>query len=75
MSRACAAPKRSGGVSSWSFAHIAPNTASTPAMTSPQPPACGAALALLPGGPVPDVSRVGRHKQRYGDSGERLVAG
>ncbi|PNW87043.1 hypothetical protein CHLRE_02g106500v5 [Chlamydomonas reinhardtii] len=44
-------------------------------MTSPQPPACGAALALLPGGPVPDVSRVGRHKQRYGDSGERLVAG
>eukprot|EP00877_Chromochloris_zofingiensis_P003887 jgi/Chrzof1/1349/Cz10g04020.t1 len=27
------------------------------------------------GGPVPNQSRQGRHRQRYGDSGERLVAG
>jgi hypothetical protein len=27
------------------------------------------------GGPVPEQSRVGRTLQRYGQSGERLVAG
>eukprot|EP00879_Flechtneria_rotunda_P005753 GHRR01006054.1.p1 GENE.GHRR01006054.1~~GHRR01006054.1.p1 ORF type:complete len:218 (+),score=61.62 GHRR01006054.1:400-1053(+) len=27
------------------------------------------------GGPVPNSSRVGRHQQRYGETGERLVAG
>ncbi|EFJ51856.1 hypothetical protein VOLCADRAFT_56657 [Volvox carteri f. nagariensis] len=34
-----------------------------------------AGSSLLIGGPVPGSSRQGRHKQRYGEAGERLVAG
>ena len=37
-------------------------------------PLHGAALTCV-GGPVPENSRVGRHKQRYNENGERLVAG
>ncbi|GIL64304.1 hypothetical protein Vafri_18288 [Volvox africanus] len=40
-------------------------------MTSPE----NAGSSLLIGGPVPGAARQGRHKQRYGEAGERLVAG
>lgn len=35
----------------------------------------GMPLTSLVGGPVPNSSRQGRHRQRYGEGGERLVAG
>lgn len=31
--------------------------------------------SLFASGPVPKAARQGRHKQRYAESGERLVAG